>query len=179
MEENDCHQIVIAYKTYRRVHRSRRCCKIRLDRNRNRERPAPSRRRDETVKAPSTSHTISSSPSERSSTAPRRAWGLGQSLLNVGQDLRQGFKDAAGAKKSSKVRPVRPFRHASIRIGNITAMLTFVILGGGDLFVQWIAGYASPAFMLGTLLISLMPNIACNVASVLPRARGRGLSHCA
>jgi hypothetical protein len=27
MEENDCHQIVIAYKTYRRVHCSRRCCK--------------------------------------------------------------------------------------------------------------------------------------------------------
>ena len=45
-------------------------------------------------------------------------------------------------------------RHASIRIGSITAMLTFVILGGGDLFVQWIAGYASPAFMLGTLLIN-------------------------
>jgi hypothetical protein len=45
-------------------------------------------------------------------------------------------------------------RHASIRIGSIAAMLTFVILGGGDLFVQWIAGYASPAFMLGTLLIN-------------------------
>ena len=43
---------------------------------------------------------------------------------------------------------------ASIRIGSITAMLTFVILGGGDLLVQWIAGYASPAFMLGTLLIN-------------------------
>ena len=39
----------------------------------------------------------------------------------------------------------------SIRIGIVTAMLTFVIFGGGDLFVQWIA---SPAFMLGTLLIN-------------------------
>ena len=51
-------------------------------------------------------------------------------------------------------------RHASIRIGSITAMLTFVILGGGDLFVQWIAGYASPAFMLGTLLIRAVPEKA-------------------
>ena len=45
-------------------------------------------------------------------------------------------------------------RQMSMRISVIIAIFAFAILGGGDLFDQWIAGSASPTFMLGTLLIN-------------------------
>jgi hypothetical protein len=39
-------------------------------------------------------------------------------------------------------------------IGLLISVPSFVILGGGDLLDQWLAGYGSIWFILGTLLIN-------------------------
>ena len=42
----------------------------------------------------------------------------------------------------------------SVRIGLLISVLSFVILGGGDLLDQWLAGHGSVWFIVGTLLIN-------------------------
>jgi hypothetical protein len=49
--------------------------------------------------------------------------------------------------------PAHRVRHASIRIGVLVSAFIFALLGGRDLLDQWIGGYASATFMLGTALI--------------------------
>jgi hypothetical protein len=41
-----------------------------------------------------------------------------------------------------------------LRAGTVISVFAFVLLGCGDLIDQWLAGYASASFMLGTLLIN-------------------------
>jgi hypothetical protein len=56
--------------------------------------------------------------------------------------------------------PAHRVRHASICLGVIVSVLIFVPLAGCDLLDQWIAGYASAAFMPGTALI--YRNVSCS-----------------
>jgi hypothetical protein len=49
--------------------------------------------------------------------------------------------------------PAQRVRHASICIGVAVALFIFAPLAGCDLLDQWIGGYASATFMLGTALI--------------------------
>lgn len=64
-------------------------------------------------------------------------------------------------------------RHASLRIGALVAVFVFLVLGGGDLFDQWIGGYASARFMVGTMLVNAG---ACLGLFVIIAATGFGLS---
>jgi hypothetical protein len=48
--------------------------------------------------------------------------------------------------------PAHRVRHASIRIGVLVSVFV-ALLGGRDVLDQWIGGYASATFMLGTVLI--------------------------
>jgi hypothetical protein len=49
--------------------------------------------------------------------------------------------------------PARRVRQASICIGAFVSPSFFVLLGARDLIDQWVAGYASAIFMLGTMLM--------------------------
>jgi len=49
--------------------------------------------------------------------------------------------------------PAHRVRHASIRIGVLVSVFVFALLAGRDVLDQWIGGYASATFMLGTVLI--------------------------
>jgi hypothetical protein len=50
--------------------------------------------------------------------------------------------------------PARRVRRAFMRVGILISALAFFLVGGTTLFDQWIAGYASARFMLGTAFLS-------------------------
>jgi hypothetical protein len=49
--------------------------------------------------------------------------------------------------------PARRVRRAFLRLGLLTAITAFCLIGGLVLFDQWAEGYASGVFMLGTALL--------------------------
>jgi hypothetical protein len=50
--------------------------------------------------------------------------------------------------------PARRVRLAFMRVGILISALAFFLVGATTLFDQWIAGYASARFMLGTAFLS-------------------------
>src|SRR5262245_2485149 len=50
--------------------------------------------------------------------------------------------------------PACRLRRTFARIGVLVSVCAFIILGLGDLVEQWIGGYASARFMLGTVFIN-------------------------
>jgi hypothetical protein len=49
--------------------------------------------------------------------------------------------------------PARQVRHASICTGAFVSLSCFALLGACDVVDQWVGGYASATFILGTALI--------------------------
>ena len=50
--------------------------------------------------------------------------------------------------------PARRVRRASMQVSVLISVLTFLVVGGTILLDQWIAGYASGRFILGTAILS-------------------------
>jgi hypothetical protein len=50
--------------------------------------------------------------------------------------------------------PARRVRRASMQVSVLISVLAFLVIGGTVLLDQWIAGYASGRFILGTAILS-------------------------
>jgi hypothetical protein len=69
--------------------------------------------------------------------------------------------------------PAYRLRRTFARIGVVVSVLAFIVLGVGDFVEQWIGGYASARFMLGTM--SINAGICVGLFGVIA-AIGYGLS---